>query len=177
MIWAYVLENQGEQDLRNNQPVFQLINELPIEDDYIVFDNSIERENLSSLLDRLAEGDKLVFRSVEDFADTIKDLMEMLKRLTERKVTLCSCKEPFLCGDDYLGSLNCFLELYIYYAKKMKELGYQKAVEEGRVGRPQKVKEIGQAISLYNHGVKIEQIAALTGVSKSTIYRYINKEE
>ena len=43
VIWAYVLENQGVEDLRSNQPVFLLINELGIADDYIVFDDNTAR--------------------------------------------------------------------------------------------------------------------------------------
>ena len=63
-----------------------------------------------------------------------------------------------------------------FFIDRKKKLGYQKAVAEGRVGRPVKAKDLEKAISLYEEGrLDINQVVALTGVSKSTIYRYLNK--
>lgn len=174
MVLAYILEVQGKDDLRSNQPTFQLINQLKLEEDSLIFDDDTKRENLKVLLDKIKNGDKLIVRSVKDFADSLSDLVDILKRLSEKQVTLCSCKEPFLCGDDYLEYLNGYVELYLYFYKKNKEMGYKKAVAEGRVGRPAKTKEIELALSMYETGnFKMAQIEAITGISKSTIYRYL----
>lgn len=177
MIWAYVLENQGKTDLRNNQSVFQLINELPIEDANVIIDSDLDRADLPSLIDNLDEKDRLVCRSIVDLGDTLTDMLDVLQRLNEKKITLCSCEEDFLCGEDYLSRVTGVLEIHSYYTKRLKEVGYQRALEEGRVGRPPKAEKVSQALNLYQHGVKIEQIVALTGISKSTIYRNINKED
>lgn len=178
MIWAYVFENQGAEDNRSNQPIFQLINQLQINDDYLIFDKEISRPELLMLLDGIEENDKLIIRSAEDLADTLGGLVEVLKKLTNKKVTICSCKEPFLSGEDYLDYLNGYVELYVYYSKKKKEIGYQQAVAEGRVGRPVTNKNVEQAISMHQSGnFKIAQIEAITGVSKSTLYRYLNKPD
>lgn len=178
MIWAYVLENQGVADDRSNQPIFQLINQLQIEDDYLIFDNDIKRPELLMLLDRIEDNDRLIIRSAEDLADTLSDLVDILGKLTDKKISLCSCKEPFLSGEDYLDYLNGYVELYVYYSKKKKEIGYQQAVAEGRVGRPATSKDVEQAIAMHKSGnFMIAQIEAITGVSKSTLYRYLNKTD
>lgn len=172
MIWAYVLENQGVDDKRSNQPVFQMIRHLDIMEDYIIFDESDKRDCLYELLDTIDVGDKLIIRSAEDLADNLSDLVDVFNILTKKKITLCSCKETFLCGEEYLTNLNGFVDLYLYYYKKNKESGYKKAVAEGRVGRPAKKQEIEQAISMYQSGLfKMAQIETITGISKSTIYR------
>ena len=121
MIWAYILENQGVDDLRSNQPVFLLINELGIADDYMVFDDDTSRPELDRLLSELNAGDRLIVRSVEDMANTIENLTDILQLLTEKQVTLCSCEEDFLCGEDYLCALiGCMRVLSAFQKKKQR---------------------------------------------------------
>ena len=174
MIWAYVLENQGVEDLRSNQPVFLLINELGIADDYIVFDDNTARPELDRLLSELSVGDRLIVRSVEDMADTMENLTDILQTLTDKQVTLCSCEEDFLCGQDYLCTLTGCIRLLSVFQKKKQRSAYDKAYTAGKVGRPPKTQEIEMAVTMYQSGkFKIAQITAVTGVSKSTIYRYL----
>lgn len=178
MIWVYVLESMGEQELRSNQPVFLLVKEFEVEDEYLFFDNTSERPELEKLIDCIDNGDKLIIRSVEDMADSLSDLVSVFQRLSEKQIILCSCTEPFLCGEDYQENLNGYIKLYLYYNQKKKDTAYQKALFEGRVGRPSKTVEIEKAINMYESGqFKISQIEVITGVSKSTIYRYVNKEQ
>ena len=174
MIWANVLENQGVEDLRSNQPVFLLINELGIADDYIVFDDNTARPELDRLLSELSVGDRLIVRSVEDMADTTENLTDILQTLTDKQVTLCSCEEDFLCGEDYLCVLTGSMRLLSVFQKKKQRSAYDKAYTAGKVGRPPKTQEIEVAVTMYQSGkFKIAQITAVTGVSKSTIYRYL----
>ena len=174
MIWAYVLENQGVEDLRSNQPVFLLINELGIADDYIVFDDNTARPELDRLLSELSVGDRLIVRSVEDMADTMENLTDILQTLTDKQVTLCSCEEDFLCGQDYLCTLTGCIRLLSVFQKKKQRSAYDKAYNAGKVGRPTKIQEIEMAVTMYQSGkFKVAQITAVTGVSKSTLYRYL----
>ena len=174
MIWAYILENQGIQDSRSNQPVFLLINELGIADDNMVFDDDTDRPELDWLLSELSAGDRLIVRSVEDMADTIEELTDILQLLTDNQVTLCSCEEDFLCGGDYLCTLTGSMRLISVFQKKKQRSAYDKAYNAGKVGRPPKTQEIEMAVTMYQSGkFKIAQITAVTGVSKSTIYRYL----
>ena len=53
-------------------------------------------------------------------------------------------------------------------------MGYQIAVLEGKVGRPAKKEEILKAVEMYKSGnFKVSQIEVITGISKSSLYRYL----
>ncbi len=177
MLWAYVLENMDLEDNRSNQPLFLLIKDLEIPEDNLYFDKDLHRPELFTLLEQIPDGDRLAIRSVLDLADSFSDLISVFQKLTDKQVTLCSCEEPYLCGDDYLETLTDFARLYISFEKRKQRQSYKKAVDEGTVGRPAKAKEIEQALSMYNSGkYKVNQIEAVTGVSKSTLYRYLKNE-
>ena len=175
MTWVYILENQGIEDLRSNQPVFHLINELDISDDYIAFDDDTARSELDGLRAKLNAGDRLIVRSVEDLADTIEDLTDILQLLTDKQINLCSCEEDFLYGENYLATLTGCIRLLSGLQKKRQQSAYAKAYNAGKVGRP-KVKSIDKAMSMYqSKAFSISQITAVTGVSKSTLYRHLEK--
>ena len=98
--------------------------------------------------------------------------------LSDIGVELFSCEEPYFCGEDYKNTLNSFMLLLDYYYKKRRKSGYQKALDEGRVGRPDKSAEVEKAIKLYNsRNYTVAQIEKLTGVSKSTLYKYLREAE
>ena len=179
MLWGYILENSHSEDKRNNQPLFQLIQQLEIADDNLYFDMSgKEQTELQKLLKDIQPENRLVIRSVEDLADSMDELIKILKLLSDKEISLCSCEEPFLSGEDYADNLNSYLKLHKSFIDKKKQKAYQKAVAEGRVGRPVKESDIKKAIDLYkSNNFTVEQIKAVTGISKTTLYRYINKEE
>ncbi len=102
MFIAYVLENTNSVEYRNNQPLFEVINEFKVKDNQIYIDSNYNRPELKKMIQTINSEDTLLIRSVEDMADTINDLLLILKKLSGKKVTLYSCSEPFLCGDDYL---------------------------------------------------------------------------
>ncbi len=179
VLWAYVLENVESKDFRDNKPLFLLIRDLEITENnlFIDRDTDIKKPELKRLLDIVSLGDRLAIRSIEDLADSLSDLIDVFQIFTDKQIILFSCEEPVFSGTDYLESLTGFVKLYLSLEKRKRQKFYQQAVEEGRVGRPAKTKEIEQAISLYNTGnYKVNQIEAITGISKSTLYRYLKKE-
>ena len=179
MVWAYVMENGESVESHNNTPIFQLVNQLEVPDNQLVFDQDNSRTEFCKLLESLQMGDRLIIRSVADLADDIMGLICVFQKLTDKQISLCSVEEPFLSGEDYLGSITEFTRLYVLFQKKKQQAGYRKACAEGRVGRPPiKSKEIQQAINLYNSDTcTISQITALTGVSKTTLYRALKEQK
>lgn len=171
MIYAYVIENQGLDDDRDNTPLFRLIRELDLHEDYVFIageDGAIEE-----LLDTLEVEDKLLVLSVKDLAhDSIKVLLGIFKELDAKRICLCSINEPFLTGDGYLQIIEGFRNLFGYYREQRRQSGYQAAKSSGKVGRPSKDRELEQAMRLYTAKVLgVEEICKLTGISKSTLYR------
>ena len=179
MVWAYVMENGNDVEKHDNTPVFQLIQKMGLTDDQLVFDQTEARTEFCKLLESLQTGDKLIIRSVADLADDLMDLICVFQKLTDKEISLCSCEEPFLSGEEYLGSITEFTRLYVLFQKKKQVAGYRKACAEGRVGRPPtKSKDIEQAIELYkSDACTISQITALTGVSKTTLYRVLKEQK
>lgn len=177
MIYAYILENNSVL-CRNNQPLFLLINEMDVADDYCYFDiDGYERLELYRLLIEIPADSKLIIRSAEDLADDMDELEEIFILLSEKNISLCSCKEPFLSGTDYIEMLKSMQAFFFSFQNKKKKKAYQKAVTDGKVGRPAKTKNVENAIKLYESRIyTIAQIEALTGVSKSTLYKYLNKK-
>ena len=176
-MWAYILENMTETQYRNNQPVFCLVNEFEIDDEHVFIDRDdrSERIELNELIDKLSSGERLIVRSVTDFADTLVELTEVFQQLNDKGVILYSCEEPFFCGEDYLENLSGYIRFYLSFQKKKQKQAYQKAVSAGKVGRPSKDKAIDQALDLYRRGLKVTQIETLTGISKSTLYRHLDR--
>ena len=179
MVWAYVMENGNGVEKHDNTPVFQLIQKMGLTDEQLVFDQTEDRVEFCKLLESLQTGDKLIIRSVEDLADDLMDLICIFQNLTDKEISLCRVEEPFLSGEDYLGSITEFTRLYVLFQKKKQVAGYRKACAEGRVGRPPtKSKDIEQAIELYkSDACTISQITALTGVSKTTLYRVLKEQK
>lgn len=176
MLWAYILEVGKDESSRTNAPVFQLIKELEIEDANCFFDidGTGSRPELKDLLEQIQHGDRLIVRSAVDLADTIEELINTLTILTEKQITLCSYAESYLCGENYLRQIKGIGSIYQHFNVKKKADAYKQAVAEGKVGRPSKAKEVDKAVELFKaNKVTMEQLQALTGLSKSTLYRYI----
>lgn len=176
MEWAYVWEVIEKEDRRSNQKIFLRLTALELDDDHAFFDNSTDRTERAKLLDVIQAGDCLSVRSVEDLADTLPDLETVLQRLTDKQITLYSCEEPYLNGTTFLKIYRGVVGVYLSIQHRQRSAAYKRAVVAGTVGRPTKAREIEQAVTMYQTGkYKIAQIEKITGVSKSTIYRYLER--
>ncbi|MCQ5128811.1 helix-turn-helix domain-containing protein [Butyricicoccus faecihominis] len=131
------------------------------------------------LLDTLKSNDTLYVRSIIDMESDLEVLQhDILPYLSELKVELHSIEESFLCGLDYLQTLNRIVNLMDFYNRQKRKIQYQKAVKEQKVGRPSKSDKIEKAIRLYESGkYKVIEISNLTGVSKSALYKHLKKNK
>ena len=179
MLYVYFLDIQPWEKERTNQKLFQLIQDFDIPEERIyVDDTGNDRTELDKLLDALEKEDMLIIRSVTDLTDDINGLLvELFPLLTEKGVELFSCEESFLCGYEYQNTLVGVIELLRYFRSLKKADNYQRALEAGKVGRPSKTDDVEKAIKLYQSKIyTVSQIERLTGVSKSTLYRYLKEE-
>lgn len=178
MEYFYFLEVVADEN-RSNRELFSQIRELATPEERIFSDAStIERRGLSDLLRVLKKDDLLIVRSVLDISDALEELTALLSHLKKVGVELYSFEEPFLnskCAFDVLTGVKGLLRVY---TNRKKVLGYKRAVAEKRVGRPPKTKSIEKALALYNkRALTVGEIAAVTGVSRTTIYKYIKEKE
>ena len=172
---AYFIENTLE-DYIDNSALFRLINDLQIDENEIYIDTETNKEELASLLGALKREDRLVIRSVVDLSEDAKELLEILKILQDKKITVCSVEESYLNGVEYHTAMKGFLDINRYYIEKRRKKGYENAKEKGTVGRPAKTEELEKAIRLYKtKAFTIEEIENLSGVSSSTLYRALKE--
>lgn len=175
MNWAYVLEVQGKEE-RDNTPIFQKIIELDLDGEFIAFDmeNGRPQVELEKLITKMQPHDTLYIRSVVDLGDSMETALNALSALSERQVTLYSCVEPYLDKLGYLETVQGIMQVLEDFKKKKQKRAYYKAVEGGRVGRPSTFRGKEEVVKLYQQGhLDIKGLMILTGLSKSTIYRYL----
>ena len=179
MKYVYFLENQGVDDNRSNSKVFNVIQAMNIPEEQVFSDETpYDRSELQAMVEMLSEGDTLVIRSVVDLVGSINELLEMFNLLSDIGVELFSAEEPWLCGTEYADTLKSVVALLKHFAAQSRKENYQKALEEGRVGRPAKTEEVENALKLLEtKQFSISQVEKLTGVSKTTIYKYLKEQE
>ncbi|MEG2665284.1 MAG: helix-turn-helix domain-containing protein [Hafnia sp.] len=177
MDYAYLLENQGPRDLRDNSPVFKVITEYRLPDAQVFLDETVDRPELARLVDALHAADRLIIRSCEDLADSLPALIALLDRLHAKGVTIRSAKEAVLSGENYARNLAQAQVLFAYFASQHRKLGYQQACQRSLVGRPKKESQAEQAIRLYeSKSLTLPQIEKAVGISKSTLYKYLREQ-
>jgi DNA invertase Pin-like site-specific DNA recombinase len=175
MYCVYIYESENQI---NNSGVFDFAKSLDISEDNFFTDTSNDRDNLKVLVECMDSEDCLVVRSVIDLAEDSRQLMEKLQILQKSQVTLVSLLEPFLNGKEYYNGLKGFIEIHKYYLNRKRAKGYDEAMKAGLVGRPAKTDEIEKAIRLYNtQAFSINEIEKLSGVSSSTLYRYLKTKD
>ena len=141
------------------------------------------RPELSKLLDRMTEGDTIVVESLSRLGRSTKDLLELTELFQSRGVNFVSLKESI---DTHTSTGKLLFTLMSALAQferdtiadRTKE-GLRAARTRGRTGgRPKvNVEKVRKALKLYHTGqYSIREIEEMTGVKKSTLYRYLPKD-
>ncbi len=139
-----------------------------------------ERYLLYKALQDVKDGDKIVVVRLQVLADSLLQLMEILKKLDQQRISLLSLEDGLDTEVDTPLSFMETTELLADFQKKAisqsTKTGLLKAREQGaQVGRPRKSPEkINEAIMMYRSGkYTFEEIKKMTSVGKTTIYRYL----
>ncbi|MCT4606225.1 MAG: recombinase family protein [Marinisporobacter sp.] len=172
--YSYFVENTSNEHIRDNSKLFSLIRDLELDERDIFVDIENQKTELNKLLDTIEQNSRLIIRSVVDLSDEAKELLGVLEELQEKSVILCSIEERFLNGDEYYTSMKGFAKINTHYLEKRRQQGYNKAKENGKVGRPRK--EVEKAIRLYKARIfSTEEITEMCGISSSTLYRALKE--
>lgn len=133
------------------------------------------------MLTDLDKGDTVVVESLSRLGRSTKNLIELMELFNDKGVNLVSLKENIDTTTPTGKLLFTLISAISQFerdclAERTKE-GLAAARARGRKGgRPKKSSSIiEKAIKLYNSKeYSIAEIKELTGVSRSTLYRYIN---
>ncbi|OIN65749.1 resolvase [Exiguobacterium sp. KRL4] len=142
--------------------------------------SSRNRTGLQHALSTLHSGDTLIVSHLYVLADSTRHLIELLEQLSSRGAFLISVREEI---DTRFSLAHSFLEIVQHLVQLQSDVvsmttrkGLTKAKEQGKhTGRPRKADEnVRRAIEMYqSKQYSLSEIREQTGISKSTLYRYL----
>lgn len=145
---------------------------------------TMKRPQLEKLLQELKAGDKLIITRVDRLGRNTRELLQLVEELRERDITLyiieLGIEATHRNGKLFLTILSALAENERELLAEKREAGLRNAREKGvKLGRKGKSKEqVEHAIDLWLEGTyTIKQIESKTNVSKSILYREIQKRD
>lgn len=143
-----------------------------------------DRPELNRLKDKIRPGDMVVVESFSRLGRSTKDLIGLVNYFEEMDVKLISIKEKFDMSTPQGKLMMTVFQAFSQFERDLivqrtKE-GLKSARTRGRKGgRPQvNTKEVTKAVNLYKtEQYSVKEIVEMTGISRATLYRYIEKQE
>jgi len=139
------------------------------------------RPELDKIKLQARKGDTVVIESLSRLGRSTKDLLTLISTFDEKGIKLVSLKESIstdtAAGKLITSILSALCEFERDTIVQRTKEGMAAAKSRGRNGgRPRKnSKSIEKATQLYNAGKSISEIKSFTGVSATTLYRYLKE--
>lgn len=141
-----------------------------------------ERPELEQLLKAISEGDSVVVYKLDRISRSTKHLIELAETFEEKKVNFISIQDSIdtstAMGRFFFRTMASIAELERDIISERTKSGLQSAKMRGRNGgRPSKdPKLVERALKLHSSNqYSIKEIKDMTGVSKSVLYRALEK--
>ena len=144
-----------------------------------------ERPELNKMLDQIRTGDVIIISDLTRLSRSVKDLFSIVEQIEGKGVNIKSIKESWVDTTTAQGKL--MFTIFAGISQFERNLISQRTIEglnaaraRGKKGGRPKVndKDIKLAIKMYNSKIySISEIMKATGVSKTTLYRYINNNK
>lgn len=144
-----------------------------------------ERLELNKILDQIRIGDVIIISDLTRLSRSVKDLFNLVEQIEEKGANIKSIKESWVDTTTAQGKL--MFTIFAGISQFERDLISQRTIEglnaaraRGKKGGRPKTndKDIKLAVKMYtskNHS--ISEIRKVTGVSKTTLYRYINNNK
>lgn len=144
-----------------------------------------DRPGLTDALNMLRKGDTLVVWRLDRLGRSLKHLIEIVENLEEKKIGFKSLQESIDTttsgGRLIFHIFGALAEFERHLIRERTYAGLNAARARGRLGgRPKKLnnKKKKLAVKLYNERKHtVAEIGEMLGVSRVTVYRYVNEEE
>lgn len=169
------------QDDPNLETQTQNLNSFPCDTIIIEEHSSAKRRiNLEHMMNKLTPGDTIVVTKLFAFADSTRHLVELLEILDKQQAFIHSISENIDTSNTEGYSFSEIVKHLVDFqsdviSEKTKR-GLYEAKQKGSVpGRPRKADEnVEKAILMYqSKKYTLAEITVETGISKSTLYRYL----
>ena len=142
------------------------------------------REQLQECMQYLREGDTLVIYKLDRLGRSLKNLLDIIEQLQQKKVNLVSLRDNIDTGSTagklVLHIVASLAEFERDLIKERTEEGRREAKKKGvRFGRPKQPKpeRASMCAQLYRNGNSVSAIMRTTGIkSRNTVYKYLRME-
>lgn len=139
-----------------------------------------KRIQLKDMIDHLNPGDKIIVEKLFVLADSTRHLVELLDAIDAKGGYFQSLNEGIDTSTDssysFKGIVKHLVEFQSDVISEKTKVGLNEAKQKGIVtGRPRKPDiNVQRAIEMYqSNNYTLTQIKEETGISKSTLYRYL----
>lgn len=181
MLVGYARVSTDDQNLNLQRDALQLAGCEKIFEDQISGAKA-ERPGLHAVLQFVRTGDTLVIWRLDRLSRTLKDLIEMVKLLESNGIGLKSLQESIdttsSSGMLIFHLFGALAEFERNLTRERTQAGLQAARARGRKGgRPKVLNKDKQALAVQLYDERkhtVAQICELMGVSKPTLYKYID---
>jgi DNA invertase Pin-like site-specific DNA recombinase len=144
-----------------------------------------DRTGLAALMNVLRAGDTVVIWRLDRLGRSLKNLIQLVERLETAKVGLRSLQENIDTtssgGRLVFHLFGALAEFERNLIRERTQAGLAAARARGRMGgRPQRLDPTKRALALKLHHERnhtIEEICKMMGISKSTLYNYLDKAD
>ena len=142
-----------------------------------------DRPELDRMMDALREGDIVIVSELTRLGRSVKDLIELVERIHAAGANIISIGEPWMDTTSVQGSL--IFNIFAAFAQFERDLTRQRVMDgleaaraRGRKGGRPTVPEdkAALAIRMHSNSCPISDIIKATGISKTTLYRLVNKQ-
>lgn len=140
-----------------------------------------KRTALEQLFMTVRQGDELYFQNVEALADSLQQLLDVLRLAERDQITIHFLDEQLtnrtILQHTFLQSATFFMNIQSTFFSHSSTFALQEAKEQGKsIGRPRKSDEnLQRAFTMYDSKkYSLYEIKEATGISKSTLYRYLD---
>jgi DNA invertase Pin-like site-specific DNA recombinase len=144
-----------------------------------------DRTGLANLMSMLRAGDTVVIWRLDRLGRSLKNLIELVERLDAAKVGLRSLQENIDTtssgGKLVFHLFGALAEFERNLIRERTQTGLVAARARGRMGgRPKRLDPVKLALAVKLHRERnhtVEEICKMMGISKSTLYNYLDKAE
>jgi len=186
MVVSYIRVSSDTQNLSMQRASVLPYNPERIFEEKISGKN-MERPKLKEMLNFVREGDEIVIYSLSRISRSLKDLLEILDILIEKKVTLTSVKENITISDNdkttrfFVSILGCVSELERENIRERQADGIKEAKKRGvyKGRKPIEIKDFDTHYQEYMcRKISKGKLAKKLGISRPTLNKlFIEYEE
>lgn len=141
-----------------------------------------KRTELEALLMHLEKGDEIYVQTIPTLVDSLQHLIDLLRLAERDRITVHFIEEQLtnhtIQEVSILESATFFAQLQSAFLSHSSTFTLRAAQEKGRtIGRPRKSDDnLEKAFAMYDSKkYSLYEIKEVTGISKSTLYRYLDE--